>query len=123
MGLGLMTSSCGKDDDSPSDKSITELLTDHCWKLVNPGDDCEEDNIEMFNADGTYLNDLGTDLCDPTEENSTGSWELSEDEMNLTITAGIKGFTITLDFTIVEITENSMTLSFLGLGSFAYEPC
>jgi hypothetical protein len=122
LGLTLSMTSCDKDDDPISDKTVTELLTQHSWKLVGAADDCDKDNIETFNADGTYENDLGTDLCDPAEVNSTGTWELAADEMTLTVTAGSNGFTITLDFTITEITETRLVLSIFGLGQVTYEP-
>lgn len=123
LGLGLATSSCNKNsDDDPAPKTVSELLTDHCWKLNAVIDECDIDNTEYFNADGTYLGDVGTDLCDPAEENTTGTWELSEDNTILTITTtGIIG--ITIEFTINEISETSMTLSIPGLVSGTYIKC
>ncbi|MEO1263860.1 MAG: lipocalin family protein [Bacteroidota bacterium] len=121
--LGFLTTSCNKDDDAVSDKSVPELLTQHSWKLVGLSEDCEKDNFETFNLDGTYAYDYGTDLCEPEEENSTGTWELSADETTLTVTSNSGGLSVTIEFTIIEITENSMTLGFGALPGGTFEPC
>ena len=123
LGFGFLTTSCNDDDEAVSNKTVTELLTQHCWKLTNVTEDCEKDNFETFFPDGTYEFDHGTDLCDPAEVNSSGTWELSADETTLTVTSGNGGITATIEFTIIEITENSLTLGFGGFAGGTFEPC
>jgi hypothetical protein len=121
-GFGILNTSCNKDDDA-NPPSTTELLTDKCWKLANAIDACDEDDTEYFNADGTYLSDLGAVLCDPTDENTSGTWELSSDEKTLSVTVSDGGFSFTIDFTIDAISETSLTLSLTGFGSAIYVRC
>ncbi len=121
-GLGLVMTSCNKDDD-PDPASTFDLLTDKCWKLENAPDPCDADDTQYFNADGSYLLDVGSNLCDPEDEDSMGTWELSSDNTTLSITAEDGGFSVTIDFVIESISENSLTLSLAPFGSVTYIKC
>lgn len=121
-GVGILNTSCNKDDDN-NPPSTKELLTDKCWKFSEPFEACDEDDTEYFNADGTYLSDLGAVLCDPTDENSTGTWELSSDDKTLSVTVMDGVFSVTIDFTIDAISDTSLTLSLSGLGTATYIRC
>jgi lipopolysaccharide export system protein LptA len=54
---------------------ITSMKVNGAETLVN----CEKDDILTFLANGTYTYNVGTNKCDPSETNYTGSWTVSDD--------------------------------------------
>lgn len=120
-----------KDDPTPSNKSKTQLLTQHPWKLVSStadvevdtdGDgnfstdiysqkkECERDDIINFsNSDGsskTGSKSQGATKCDSSDpESVTFNWSFNDVETVLTIKALF--FTVE-EYSIQELGENTL---------------
>jgi hypothetical protein len=85
MGLLLILSSCKKKEDT-SALTPKEILTSKSWKIasmkvngVETLENCEKDDVLTFLANGIYTYNVGTNKCDPSETNYTGTWTLSDD--------------------------------------------
>jgi hypothetical protein len=112
----LFTMSCGGDDD---DKSKTDLLTGTNWGNITftvDGidvtdtfiDECEEDNIIVFSTDGSVLDKVGEDECEPDEEDTTGAWSFINDEKGIRLELDDDD---PIDFTIEKLTSSTLQLS------------
>ncbi len=111
-------SSCSKDDEKTESK--TEILTTGSWKIstitVNGIDFsnvepfvCRKDDVLSFSANGTYIQNNGTNKCDPDEEPTyTGTWEITANETKLVMDDE-------LEFTMVEVKSTYATLSTIVL--------
>jgi hypothetical protein len=126
----LATVACNKDDDDDN-KSTEELLTaPSCWKLVksegfDPStntwveealENCDKDDCQKFNSDKSISFDEGATKCDPSDPQSyTGTWSLSADNKQLTLTA----LGLSFPQTIVEINSGKLVLEadFFGFKS------
>jgi hypothetical protein len=122
IGLVATNIGCSKDDDdNPSPKTNTELLTTGTWKFsdakVNGAsvasfiDDCQKDNILTFLAAGTGTAEEGATKCDPGDPNSAPfNWAFQTNETVLFVsTPFFTGGSST--FTIVSLTESQLVLS------------
>ena len=134
------------DDDDAVVKTPTEYLTAHSWVMtsmeIDPGlafygfvindlfeeinipgigsysfvEDCDKDDLYIFNPNGTVTIDTGSDHCEEGEpqQYDGGTWELSEDGTTITLSEAFESSTTatvtTLDdsnFVVVtEITED-----------------
>lgn len=101
--FSLLFGSCKKEE-TPVNKSKTDLLCAHYWKLasatVNPPldidgvpvtdifatfDDCQKDDLTKYNTDKTVIYDEGATKCDPSASQTTsGTWSFNSDETILT---------------------------------------
>jgi hypothetical protein len=99
--LLIALNGCKKDDDKPVSKS--DFLTSGTWALTaaitdDDGDGtfetnefatfdpCFTDNIWTFNSNGSAVVDEGPTKCDPSDPQvQTGTWQLTNNETNLTI--------------------------------------
>lgn len=79
-------------------------------------DDCKKDDLMTFALTGIFTYSPGVTKCDRTETIQTGSWTISSDEKNITMTAK-DGSEV---YTIVEITANKLIVS-SGSGINAWE--
>lgn len=91
--------SCKKDEDSGSNspaKSKTELITSGSWKISSlvlggadiwPSQDaCDKDDLSIFKADGTYIDDEGPTKCDASDpQQSTSTWKFTNNETMIEI--------------------------------------
>jgi len=118
LGAVVFISSCDKDDE-PKPKTKTELISAHPWKItkfkVTQGtasfedapEACQGDDTETFEADGDYKFDEGATKCDPDDPQSgTGTWTFNSGETVLIISGG----GLSLNYTILELTETTMRL-------------
>lgn len=101
--LILTTIGC-KDEETAPIKTRTDLLTVSPWKLkaviVEPGidflgtiitdfyaqvyEDCDKDNTEKYNTNGTIVYDEGKEKCDPTRpQTETSSWRFDANETKI----------------------------------------
>lgn len=125
MGLsGLLALSSCKDDDEET-RSKTQLLTEKTWKLTSvkvlglsvPPEDCEADDIYTYTTGGAYSKNEGATKCDvDAPQTVSGSWEFSSNETILTITYTELGSTISIPYTIVELTGSTLKLRLSGSG-------
>lgn len=117
-------SGCKKDDDD----SKTDMLTDKNWKMtaltvdppLNVGGTmisnvypqipaCQQDDLTIFNDNGTVTFDEGSTKCDPADPQSTqGTWTWNTDETILSITDG----GITESYTVVSLNNDVMVATF-----------
>lgn len=94
----VLITSCKDEDESPSRSAI---LIGETWTLTKVElkingtttdyssfflEDCDADNTITFQENGTYNENTGADDCDGDDENSTGTWALSDNDNKLTIT-------------------------------------
>lgn len=100
-------SACRKDDE----KTTKDFLTDGQWKVtdieLNPGietvpglppikdvydfvftEDCNKDDLIIFNDDGTITEDEGLTKCDPNDPQSVteNTWTMNEEETTISAT-------------------------------------
>lgn len=114
IALTLFTSSC-KDDDAPSKRP---LLVGKQWTTVYyemNGEDmtddreaCEEDNTTTFLSDGTFTDDIGSDLCEESETDVQGTWEFKANETIISIRPAGESAS---DWSIVELTDSTLKIS------------
>jgi hypothetical protein len=91
LALTMSVSSCKKDESTPDGILTTaeftkKMVTAVPWKISSDIEnyvaavvpDCEKDDYYTFSADGTYLHNVGTLICNG-ETNSSGTWSLAED--------------------------------------------
>lgn len=121
--LSLGLSSCSKSggNDSPSQKTRTELLTARLWKISSVGldnngdnkpdldlplENCEKDDTFEFKTDGTGINYAGTkcESDDPDTQNFT--WSLKNEDKVLQI--AIPGSLLSGEATILQLNDNTM---------------
>jgi hypothetical protein len=127
----LVSGACSKSDSTPA-KTKTQLLTTSSWKLtahtVNPAMDldgdgqkddtdvfalgyeaCSKDDTYSFHTDFTGIVDEGPTKCDASDPQSTPvEWLFKNNETVLQIKQDI----IALDFTIVELTETTLKVTY-----------
>jgi len=117
----LSFTACGDDstDSTPSNNSQTDLLTASAWIMtaatIDPPieifgvtfsdlyadmDDCDKDDLLIFNANMTGSNDEGPTKCDPSDPQSEAfNWEWAANETKLTYDS------TTFDVTTLSTTE------------------
>jgi len=112
---------CSKDDDNPTPKTKTELLTMSTWKFSDATvggnsvaaflETCQKDNILTFLAAGTGTAAEGASKCDPGDPDSSPfDWSFQTNETVLFVsTPFFTGGSST--FTIVSLTETQLVLS------------
>lgn len=120
--LVLLIGACKKDE-----KSTTELLVDHQWRITaftsDPAVDwtgtgvlvtdvfsqfeaCEKDDLTIFKSGGVVNFDEGAIKCDPSNpQTETGTWALSADEKTLTVEGD--------SYEIVTLNENTLKIKYL----------
>jgi hypothetical protein len=86
IGLVLILSSCKKKEEGTSALTPKEILTSKSWKItsmkvngVETLANCEKDDVLTFLANGTFTYNVGTNKCDLSDTNYTGTWTLSDD--------------------------------------------
>lgn len=125
---------CGDDDSSSTTtpaKSKTELLTNGKWKFqsgtIDPAidmngtdvtdffellDDCDEDDLLNYKADGTFAHEEGATVCDtsssPGDIYDTGMWTWNSDETMITETSDSGDVQ---EITVISLTESQMQAS------------
>jgi hypothetical protein len=125
VSLFLATLSCKKDD-APTKK---DLLTGKNWILtaetVSPAidydgilvtdlyaqmDDCDKDDINKFNANGTYTFEEGATKCDVNDPQiyDAGTWAFNSDQTILVLTSPSEG---TKNAEIIELTSSKCVIS------------
>jgi hypothetical protein len=125
MGLsGLLALSSCKDDDEET-RSKTQLLTEKTWKLTSikvlglsvPPEDCEADNIYSYTTGGAYSENEGATKCDvDAPQTVSGSWEFESNETILSVSYTELGTTVSIDYTIVELSGNTLKLKLSEFG-------
>jgi hypothetical protein len=113
--LTLFTSSCKDDEATPSKRP---LLVGKQWTTVYyemDGEDitddreaCEEDNTTTFFADGTFIDDIGNELCEEFETDVQGTWEFKANETIISIRPAGESAS---DWNIVELTDSTLKIS------------
>lgn len=124
-GTFLFIASCSKDEDSVSK---TEIITANSWKYaaltINPPidffgipisdflafmDDCEKDNLFIFNTSGSYTIDEGATKCDDADPQTieVGTWSFNSGETQLSLAT--PDTTITMN--IVGLSSSKVTLA------------
>ena len=119
--LILLSSFCNNEENP----NVTEELTSGKWILVsdlldasNTGvfeeqlDDCNLDDTWDFKEEGKYYNSEETILCSPDQGaiDGWGTWNLSEDETELTMTTGGDVVIDELKFKIITITSTKLVV-------------
>lgn len=108
---------CSKDDneDPPSPKTKTELITKASWKyekiepaLAESYITCFKDNTTTFTADGKGNSAEGATACNPPTGNFNWNFASNETILHLDATLIPSGSN---DFTIVTLNETNMVLS------------
>ena len=110
LGLTLVVA-CREDEETNSKK---EILASKSWKVstykVNGEEmalmDCQKDNYITYDANGTYIDYVGTIKCSISETNINGTWTLSDDGKILSLVS-IQG----VQSASVEITESKLVLT------------
>ena len=125
----MIFSSCQKDDDKPSAKTKTELITSLSWKyndakidLDNNGtgdqpipagfiEACQTDNKITFTSNGTGTIDEGPKKCDDADPQTLPfTWSFTNNETMINFSsalfAGIGG-----DFKVITLTETDLVIS------------
>ena len=110
LGLTLVVA-CQEDEETNSKK---EILASKSWKVstykVNGEEmalmDCQKDNYITYDANGTYIDYVGTIKCSISETNINGTWTLSDDGKILSLVS-IQG----VQSASVEITESKLVLT------------
>jgi hypothetical protein len=125
MGLsGLLTLSSCKDDDEET-RSKTQLLTEKTWKLTSvkvlglsvPPEECEADDIYTYTTGGAYSKNEGATKCDvDAPQTVSGSWEFESNETILSVSYTELGTTVSIDYTIVELSGNTLKLKLSEFG-------
>jgi len=120
--LMVANTGCSKDDDNnPTPKTNTELLTMSTWKFSDAKvggnsiaaflDPCQKDNILTFLAAGTGTAAEGATKCNASDPDSSSfNWSFQTNETVLFVsTPFFTGGSST--FTIVSLTETQLVLS------------
>ncbi|MEA3444121.1 MAG: lipocalin family protein [Bacteroidota bacterium] len=114
-------SSCNKDDDEPNKK---EMLTANSWKVTaftldslgfpildiyQLMDDCNKDDLTIFNEDGTYESNEGPTKCNDADPQviEEGTWTFNSDETQIITTSDT---TQTMD--IVTLNSSKLAISY-----------
>lgn len=123
--LSLATA-CKDKKEEPTPKTPNELMAQKKWKLtagtakfsflgqnmtvdmMQEMEDCEKDNTEKYELNGTFVNDEGATKCDANDPQTadSGKWSLAENNTKLirTNAEGTQTFDIiTLDETTLKI--------------------
>ena len=112
---------CSKDDDNPTPKTKTELLTMSAWKFSDAKvsgtsiaaflEACQKDNILTFLAAGTGTAAEGATKCNASDPDSNSfNWSFQNSETVLFVSTPF--FTVgSSTFTIVSLTETQLVLS------------
>ena len=121
--LLLIVFSCGDDESDISAK--TKLLTSKNWLQTKrefgpeggPYDDltftieeCDRDNLMLFQTDGKYEDKVGDDLCYEFEVNSMGKWSWKENETQIHIT---NSNGLIERYTMIELSEAVLKLKMI----------
>jgi hypothetical protein len=112
--LTMSVSSCKKDETNSGEtlstsEQMKKLLTSKPWTMISKIEnadtvaisDCEKDDVYTFSADGTYLHQVGTNICNG-ETDSSGTWTLSMDARDFTMDGNLVG---------IKITNNNLVLT------------
>jgi hypothetical protein len=115
IAVTMLLSSC-KDDESATSKR--PFLVGKQWTTVYyemNGEDitdereaCEEDNTTTFFADGTFTDDIGTELCEEFETDVQGTWEFKANETIISIRPAGESAS---DWKVVELTDGTLKIS------------
>jgi hypothetical protein len=113
--LVMAVLSCKKDESTPPKVLTTqeikkEMIVAASWKISSqvkydasvPVQNCEKDDVFVFNFDGTFSHNVGSLICNG-ETNSTGTWIIYPDGSGL-LTSG----TTTMG---IIITKNQVVLT------------
>jgi len=116
-----------KDEEATPSKTRTELLTLSPWKMTaatyDPGvdlggtivtdiyaqvfEDCDKDDTQKYNTNGTLVYDEGENKCDPSlPQTGTSSWRFNTDETKIIIDSDDE-----LTFDIEAITSSELQIS------------
>ena len=84
-------------------------------------DECDKDDLLIFEAAGGFKSDEGTTKCDPSDtQTSTGTWVFNTTETTISATSDGS----TEDYKIVSLTETTMTVTnvqtFGGLANYTF---
>lgn len=121
-----ITASCKKEEAKVYTKS--EILTAHPWKILSSTEngvsalmDCEKDNVLTFLGNGTHTSNPGSIKCDVQETIINGTWVLSNDGTQLSITENDDdGNPHSYTVTVTELTQSRLTIR-LQDGTYVYE--
>lgn len=92
--MALAWNSCTEEDDPKAEKTKTELLTAHTWKLtaatISPAyqgstnifeiSPCYQENTESYNSNGSFVKDEGSNKCNNVSQTRTGTWSFNSSE-------------------------------------------
>jgi hypothetical protein len=111
----VLASACKDDDVAPSKRprllGKTWAVTVYEMDGVDVTDEresCETDNATIFFSDGTFKDDMGSELCEEFEADVEGTWVFKANETILSIHPSGESPS---DWKIVELTENRLRLS------------
>lgn len=115
------------DPEPPKPKTAQEMLTAKSWKMsastskfsfmgqnfteniMDEMEVCEKDNLEKYNANGTFTNDEGATKCDANDPQiyESGTWQLLENNTKL---KRINNKNETATFDVVSLNETTLKL-------------
>lgn len=126
IALSVILYSCKDEtDDQPQPNTSNFSLTGTTWVVtaatVDPPidffgveisdlyaeyDDCDKDDLTIFDSDSTYTSDEGATKCDPDDPQTigTGTWSISADKKTLTMDDEV--------FTIQSMTSAKMVVTY-----------
>ena len=126
-GLLCIFSACGDDggDEEPSvmgtwTQSDLKTDPDEDGVYVSVIEDCQKDNLITFGEGGIYSTDEGAVKCHEFSPQTTeGTWSITEDGTELTITFGT-GFTYV--FSVLTLTEDLLVIRVIDFGGLNDDP-
>jgi hypothetical protein len=123
----FILSSCKKEDDPVTPATdFKALLQDKKWKLIKQEvngvdfffqlDKCSQDDLRIYNANGTVTQDEGVTKCISTDpqQSSDGTWTLSTDGKSLTYK---DSFNDTYIQTVTELSASTLKIEYKELGA------
>jgi hypothetical protein len=109
VAIGVVMFGCKKDSTTTISKDdiigkwmMTSMTVspamDGVTDMFGTRDACEKDDLTIFNADGTVINDAGATKCSSSDPQSTsgGTWTISSDNKTLTITNNGEAMSVTI---------------------------
>lgn len=129
VAIGCLFTACKKSDSGGGGNGGSAVLTSGKWKIISSSSvidypvigkqtvdafstiqDCQKDNLYIFNTDNTTTTDEGLTKCNSSDPQSyvSGTYSLSSDSKTLVVTAS--GRTVTSD--VLTLSSSSMILKY-----------
>lgn len=122
--MALAWTSCKEDEDPAAEKTKTQLLTAHTWRItaatISPEyqgstnifdiSPCYQENTEVYSSNGSFVKDEGSNKCNNVEQTRTGTWSFNSSETIIQLDYS-DATAIDESYNILELTENTFKYS------------